>query len=414
MGKSKATARPAQAAGIGHNSGLVIEKLTADYHAFTRKNVFDEGDLLIKIKDACEKYGDWGKWVGDKYKGSRDTADRHILAARLAATFRTVRQLRVPATIIYELASIYFDDKPADSDDYKAKDVEVAIPALVKADKASEAALTEKECWETINRACRQAKWGNYPDEMLLALEEMIPADAPWAEAAIADLKKRRLKTEEDAARIVTEIHFKHVNDMYTAPPGTLPRWLNRSSLDLLEAVPEERRAEIAAKLNPDQPLPANPEELHKLVVALVEANGEDAAQPAEPSSPSPPSPEPEPIGRREGDESTGKHGGGGGSRKTRTEREREHFEDSFTYLEQSCERAGEGVIDVPHLDRAAADAYLARLETAINNLLRFKEKINKSALKNSDGNDVDAVATGAARMALNAADDPDRWRDSA
>jgi hypothetical protein len=298
MGKSNKSAAPAQAsehepAQAGHNSERVIEKLTADYRAFRRKNIFDEGDLLIKIKAACEKYGDWGKWVEDVYVGSRDTADRHIAAARLAATFRSVRKLRVPATIIYELASIYFADKPADSDHYGAEDVKVAIPALAKADKVKGSALTETECWEAIKRAVQRVKWGNLSPATLSALEE-IPADAPWAEAAIAALKKKRPKTGDAAEQIVTETHLKHVDNLYARHGRTLPRWLNSSSLTLLEAVPEERRTEIAAKLNPDQPLPADPEKLHDLVIALTQ-DQQSKPEPVNPK-PEPVNPKPEPV----------------------------------------------------------------------------------------------------------------------
>jgi hypothetical protein len=290
---TKATKNPAPAE---HNSERVIAKLTTEFHAFRRKNIFDEGDLLIKIKDACDKYGDWGKWLKNEYKDSRDTADRHISAARLAATFRTVRQLRVPARVIYDLALAYFDDEPAGPDEYSAEDVKVAIPALAKADAASEKALTEMECWEVVARASLQAKWGKYPDATLSALDS-ISTDAPWAKAAIAALQKKRPKTEEDAARIVTDHHFAHVELLYAPQHHLLPRWLNSSSLNLLEAVPEERRAEIAAKLKSDQPLPADPEDLHDFVIALTQQDNEADEQGEPPDTPTSMLPPPDPSG---------------------------------------------------------------------------------------------------------------------
>jgi hypothetical protein len=68
-------------------------------------NIFGIGKLLLEAKKQLD-YGQWGHWLDKEFGWSADTADRYMASATLAATFRTVRNLKLPLTVIYALAKL--------------------------------------------------------------------------------------------------------------------------------------------------------------------------------------------------------------------------------------------------------------------------------------------------------------------
>jgi hypothetical protein len=253
-----------------NNPPRSLEEIAADIHKVdirSRAGVFERGRYLIEARDGpLGEERKWKNWVQEEFEYSYSTALNYIKAAELEAKVQRVVLLKIPDRILYLLATDYADDPNRDT----------IIDALDQAGKSKKKSLTGAVCDDIIYYAPLRLKYPGLPDAALVALNESIPEDAPWKEKAIEAFKKQRPTTEEKANQIVLETQRAHVDALY-APflSGTMPRWLNSSSLGLLERVPEERRAEIAAKLNSDQPLPGDPEKLHELVIALTQPDNE-------------------------------------------------------------------------------------------------------------------------------------------
>jgi hypothetical protein len=253
-----------------NNPPRSLEEITADIHNVDlrgRAGVFERGRYLIEARDGhLGEERKWKNWVQEEFEYSYSTALNYIKAAELEAKVQRVALLKIPDRILYLLATDYADDPNRDT----------IIDALDQAGKSKKKSLTGAVCDDIIYYAPLRLKYPGLTDWALVALNDVIPEDAPWKKKAIEAFKKQRPTTEEKADQIVLAIRRAHVDALY-APflSGTMPRWLNSSSLDLLERVPEERRAEIAAKLNSDQPLPGDPDELHDLVFTLTHQNNE-------------------------------------------------------------------------------------------------------------------------------------------
>jgi hypothetical protein len=102
MGKSKAPAHRAQ---VGDNHPpRTLDDIAGEIRSLERNNVFAIGELLAEAeKGKPGEYGEWMDWL-DQFDFSHDTADNYIKFYNLGTKFRTVRNLKVPVTVIYDLA----------------------------------------------------------------------------------------------------------------------------------------------------------------------------------------------------------------------------------------------------------------------------------------------------------------------
>jgi hypothetical protein len=172
---------------IGHNSKRrSLDVIADEIHALDR-NAFDIGAKLIEAYDQCE-HGDWLQWLEEEFDWSVDTAERYMRAARLADKFRTVRNLRVPMTIIYDLAA-----------DIEDPDLPAIIEALALASKSKK--LSAYDTNEVIELARLRIRFGDYPSATLLALDTL--SDDEWGKQASEKLKELRPTTDEEADRII-------------------------------------------------------------------------------------------------------------------------------------------------------------------------------------------------------------------
>jgi hypothetical protein len=67
-----------------------------------RDKVIESGELLLEAQEQQE-YGDFLEWVEENFDGSFSTAYNHMAAAKLAARFPTVGNLRLRASALYTL-----------------------------------------------------------------------------------------------------------------------------------------------------------------------------------------------------------------------------------------------------------------------------------------------------------------------
>jgi hypothetical protein len=169
------------------NSKRDLAAIAGDIHTLERRNVFEIGKLLIEAHDACE-HGEWGNWLDREFDWSDDTAGRYMAASRLADKFRTVRNLKIPARTLYDLA-----------DDLEDADLPAIIEALGRTSKAK--ALSVARAEEVIDLTRLRLAYGNYPTATLHALDDLNGDE--WAKQASEKLKEVRPETDEEAERIV-------------------------------------------------------------------------------------------------------------------------------------------------------------------------------------------------------------------
>ena len=86
-------------------NGRSLDDIATEIHKLERANIFGMGELLIEAKAKCE-HGEWLDWIEAEFEWSPDTAENYMNAAELARKFRSVRNLKVPATTVYALASL--------------------------------------------------------------------------------------------------------------------------------------------------------------------------------------------------------------------------------------------------------------------------------------------------------------------
>jgi hypothetical protein len=224
------------------NTPRSLDAIGADLRKL--RNIFESGKLLTEANDACE-HGEWLPWLETYFDASADTARRHIAAYHLNLKYRMVRDLKVPPTVIYQLADLdfKFDD---DSDD-----LPTIIDALDKATKDKTKLITVAEADQVIDLTALRIDFGDYPTATLHALRN-IPPDVEWAEAAGAELKKAQPDSEEAADKIVLVFRRKRLEELFG---GVLPDRLGEMALDWLEDVEPERRQQVLAMLNEDASL---------------------------------------------------------------------------------------------------------------------------------------------------------------
>ena len=80
-----------------------LDTIADDINRAGRGNIIDIGDLLLEAQAQCE-HGQWLGWLFAEFTWSVDTAARYMKVAKLAAKFRSLRNLKVSVTTMYELA----------------------------------------------------------------------------------------------------------------------------------------------------------------------------------------------------------------------------------------------------------------------------------------------------------------------
>jgi DUF3102 family protein len=229
---------------IGHNSKRrSLDVIGAELGKL--RNIFDSGALLVEAKEVCA-HGDWLPWLETYFDGSEDTAGRHMAAYRLSLKFRTVRNLKVPVTIIYGLA----DGEYGEDDDLQAivKELETASTKHLTVDAANDI------IWLVVARR----KWGDLPRATLDAIEEV--EFKPWAAAAIEELKQARPETDDAADKIVK----KHSVD---------PTPEESAEKDEEEDEPEDEEEEADSETDADHAGPSLQAEKAKIVRAWADAS---------------------------------------------------------------------------------------------------------------------------------------------
>jgi hypothetical protein len=120
------------------NAARTLDAIADEIRDLERCNYFDIGKHLLEAKDVCD-HGQWEEWLGENFDWSQDTAENYMKAARLADKFRTVRNLNVPASVIYKLAG-----------ELEAADLPEIIDALIKKASNGKKYLTVDDAEEVI------------------------------------------------------------------------------------------------------------------------------------------------------------------------------------------------------------------------------------------------------------------------
>jgi hypothetical protein len=213
---------------------LVASELQVALKRETR-NFIVIGDLLIEAKEKLD-HGEWLPWIEVNFGSSDQTAERYMNAARLAAKFPTVRNLKLRPTVLYLLGG------------------KLNNPDELFSPKAVEAILKAAETeWVNADRACDIARRARPPDiekqeEKQRAERRALAAEA----AAIPDGPPPELPPpEEAAAPDVALQQFDRAVTMlaqvYTKPLATFAATTHEPSridavVDFLRAVVERTR----------------------------------------------------------------------------------------------------------------------------------------------------------------------------
>jgi hypothetical protein len=177
-------------------------------------------------------------------------------AARVAAKFRTVRNLKVPLRVIYDM----------DVDDPNLGDV---IDALDKASKHQH--LSVVEAAKVRELVHMRHEFGDYPDATLLGMHELNSSKSckPFRDDAFEALKREQPKTEEAAEAITAKVRRAYLAKQYKQE---LPAWVPDAALYLLDdegGVLENERGEILERLLA-APQPSTPDEAFDAVDEAV------------------------------------------------------------------------------------------------------------------------------------------------
>lgn len=171
------------------NNNRGLEDIAADIHDLHRAKLFEIGDLLIEAKAKCE-HGGWLDWLEAQFDWSPDTAANYMKAAELSLKFRKIRNLSVPATVVY-----YLD----------GEDDEVISDAIAKLEAAArQGRVTAEQGREIIDLARTRNEYGDLPEETLKAIERTkYSIDA---EKIVAALKKAQPVTKADAEAVIASV----------------------------------------------------------------------------------------------------------------------------------------------------------------------------------------------------------------
>jgi hypothetical protein len=166
--------------------------ITGELHAAMKvenSNIITIGRLLIEAREQVE-HGEWMPWLNENFDSSISTAENYMNAARLAAKFPTVGNLKLRPSALYSLGSEQLDTELFDS-------------------KAVEAILHEAESnWVSSSRAWEIA-WS------------LRPKPEPPTEAEIAASEARLKRLDEE--RIQEEKDWAEAKSILDGPPPELP-----------------------------------------------------------------------------------------------------------------------------------------------------------------------------------------------
>ncbi|MGY8631850.1 DUF3102 domain-containing protein [Bradyrhizobium sp. 14AA] len=176
-----------------------LATIAHEIHKLERKKIFEIGDLLLEARARCE-YGEWMAWL-EQFGWSWDTADRYAGVAELASRFRNLRNLKVPATVLYDLLDLDEDKLPS------------VVAELCK--HAATRHLTRRDAERVFQVGIGRRTFGDYPDATLAGLVRL--AGRPWAEPATNALKERKPETDEEAEAIIDEAKREYVADLAEA-----------------------------------------------------------------------------------------------------------------------------------------------------------------------------------------------------
>ena len=166
-----------------------LDTIAVNINQLERGNIIDIGDLLLEAKSQCER-GDWLKWLTCEFDWSVDTAERYMGVAALNAKFRSLRNLKLAATTLYELV------------DYEGEE---DLPAIIEelAKHASKTRLSPRDARRVIKIGIGRRQYGDHPDATLVQLAELNGWSHAWHEKAVAALLEREPDTDETASALV-------------------------------------------------------------------------------------------------------------------------------------------------------------------------------------------------------------------
>jgi len=173
-----------------------LDLIADDINKLERGNIFDIGDLLLEAKAQCE-HGQWLSWLHAEFESySVDTAERYMKVAKLSTKFRCVRNLKLAATTLYELADRENED-----------DLQAIIKELAK--HATKKRLKPLEAERVIKVGIGRRRFGDGPDATLVQLSE-FDGDEAWYEKAVAALQECKPETDEAAQQIADKIEQEY------------------------------------------------------------------------------------------------------------------------------------------------------------------------------------------------------------
>jgi hypothetical protein len=278
-----------------------LEEITAAYRAARSANIFVLGEILIEGEETHP--GEWLAWVKDNEEdfGSVSSAERRRDAALLARRFVKLTNLNVGKTTVYALVA--FDKK-------HPKLTETAITALEAAAKGKR--LTANDAERIMEVVRLRAKFGDYPDATLVALDDIATTKRrePWHDKTTKALKAKKPEKEEEADAVILGVLQEHVAELYHAKLPAFDDQHAKSILENLARVPAEDRqrvylglgkakepvteAKVCEILNPPPPAPASaptgataPAASSTTAPASTDAEqSAEARKPAEPPTP--------------------------------------------------------------------------------------------------------------------------------
>jgi DUF3102 family protein len=229
-----------------------LATLADEICALRARSIFELGDLLDEAKAACEP-GKWLSWLKTEVDYSDDTASRYMAAAQLGNRFRKLRNLNLAKSTIYALVNLDKEEREAlgleavndpdltDEDSTESSHLSAIIDEL--AERSAGGKLTAAAAKDVFRIVPLRAKFGEFPDATLFALEQID--GEPWAETATAVIQAQRPITDEAAKTIINDARRNYVVGLYD---GRLPD-LPMDAYGHLQGVAPEHRASVLQRI---------------------------------------------------------------------------------------------------------------------------------------------------------------------
>jgi hypothetical protein len=193
-----------------------LDVIADDINKLERANIFDVGDLLLEAKSQCE-HGDWLSWLNDEFDMSVTTAERRMNVAKLSSEFPKLKNLKLAAATLNDLAD--HDDK---------EDLPSIIGELAK--HARKARLKVRDAEYVIKVGIGRRRFGDHPDATLDAMMTAydLYSGSVFYEELVAALQEQNPDTDEAARLIHDEVinrvvaSRKVVDDEVEDAPGEI------------------------------------------------------------------------------------------------------------------------------------------------------------------------------------------------